>query len=111
MVEYNPDVLQKYADKIYQEAYFQIVYWAIVGLIGGVIVGIFIQAPLTDIEEDLGPQQELLVDNVCFVFLIIGLGIGVTIGYNKTLEMRKDAQLILCMRAIELNQRGGVYPR
>ena len=103
MVEYNPVVLKDFADKIYRKADWIIIQWAIAGLFAGIILGFFVSNMMDDIEEeqDINESVTIITDNVCFLFIEIGCVFGISVGLEKTLEMRANAQLILCHKEME----------
>ncbi len=109
MVKYNPVVLGEFANKIYRKANWIIVQWVIVGLFIGFIPGVFISAAFEDMEDeqDINENATIIIDSICFLFLGMGLIIGVLIGQEKTLDMRAKAQLILCYREME-NRLSGI---
>jgi hypothetical protein len=95
MVDYDPEVLQKYADRLYRRAIMAIITYSFMGLFFGVIGGVLIQAPIDEFEADYETEQNLIVDNMCFIFTGLGLLIGIEVGFEKTLELRAQAQIIL----------------
>ena len=42
MVDYNKYVIQEFANKLYQKATWIIIKYTVLGLIGGIIVGLFL---------------------------------------------------------------------
>ncbi len=90
MVNYNPKVLEKWADRLYRRVYLEIIKWALIswgiGLIIAIIASYFLHLHL-----------ELTIF-VSLIALIIGIGIGL----SKTLELRARAQRDLWLVMMEL---------
>ena len=79
MINYNPNILQKAADRIYL---FSVIYTIFFTLLGGVIGYIIvIISQRADIKSEL---------------IIVFAALGLVVGWTLTFWLRVKAQLILC---------------
>ena len=88
--EYNPEVIQKLADKLYSQANTIVVVLTLLGLIVGGFGG-------------FSASQEFGV--AAIVGLVLGGIIGYFIGQSRAFMLRVQAQIALCQRQIEYNTR------
>jgi uncharacterized protein YcfJ len=88
--EYNPELIQKLADKLYSQANTSIVLGTFIGLIAGGGFGF-------SASEGSGAAA--------IVGVLIGGSIGYLIGQSRAFSLRVQAQMALCQRQIELNTR------
>ncbi len=84
MVDYNPEVLRKWAGRLYRQAYTSILLYTI----GFLMIGFVL------IEYDI-----YIIDPLITLILLVAIGGG--IGLYKTLEKRAKAQRDLCLILIE----------
>jgi hypothetical protein len=104
MVKYDPNILQKYAEKLYSSANFIVfivtTFFALVGFGLGLGLGRDI-AP-----THVAPENQSMA---VWIFGVVGcvlVGIiGFMIGQALTFWYRLKAQLTLCQKQIELNTR------
>lgn len=95
MVQYDPVVIQSYADALYRAADRIVLVTALLGGLLGGIVGYALGAAM-------GSGSSV-------IFGLVGLGAGGFIGHSrgmsKTFQLRLEAQLALCQVEIEFNTR------
>lgn len=95
---YDPNILQQYADALYDRAKGIIVVTALqYGVVFWVVAYIFVRVM---------PRQNLPDANGLLLILgVIGCGIGASVGRTKAFNLKLEAQRILSLREIELNTR------
>jgi hypothetical protein len=101
--DYDPSVLQEYADQLYRRASW-IVFWMALryGLAAFLVIGI-----LAAVFVSLNPANSspASVSIPSFVGLAVGIFIGIDAGRRKSFNLKLQAQQLLCQRKIELNTR------
>jgi hypothetical protein len=97
MAQYNPDILQTFADDLYAKAAWIAVKSAVLGgLIGALLI-----APLYMLDSGRNPVSH---GEPLFVLpTIFGALIGWAIGRRKSFSYKLQAQMTLCQMQIELN--------
>lgn len=88
--EYNPDLIQKLADKLYSQANTAILLGSLFGLVAGGFFG-------------FSASQGSGVGSI--VGVLIGGLVGYLIGQSRAFSLRVQAQIALCQRQIEFNTR------
>ena len=88
-VEFNPDIVQKMADRMYSQARTMVIYAALSGALLGGLIG-------------LAVTQKSTFAMVGALFF--GL-LGAAIGNSRALTLRVEAQKLLCQLEIEKNTR------
>jgi VIT1/CCC1 family predicted Fe2+/Mn2+ transporter len=94
-IEYNSSILLEFATELYNQAGNMIIFYTFLGIAIGVIISILITIFFKN-------EFAILISIPSGV---IGLGVGYSIGYQKSLGLKAYAQLILCQRQIEKNIR------
>ena len=94
MAQYDPQILQTFANKLYSRATSIIVVCTVVGLIVGLVAGLFIGAGF--------PSGMAFIVGIVAV---LGGALGYAIGSDRAFHLKFNAQLALCQRQIELNTR------
>jgi Na+/glutamate symporter len=111
VANYDPAILQKFADKMYARAMQVIVAWAVLGFfLGGIIGGAALFAAAQGLLRELGLGGG---SGACVVSLgsaVLGCIIGVLIGIEKAFWLKLEAQKILCQLQTEVNTRGANAP-
>lgn len=92
MATYDPDIIYKYADRLYKQANFIIAAYTIVGALVGVIGGYYVGITLT--------IQALPILGA----ILAGL-IGFAIGNGRAFMLKLQAQTALCQVKVEENTR------
>lgn len=88
--EYNPELIQKLADKLYSQANSSIVLGTLIGFVAGGFFG-------------LSVSHESAIGVV--IGVVLGSIVGYLIGQSRAFSLRVQAQMALCQRQIELNTR------
>ncbi|HEU0135176.1 MAG TPA: hypothetical protein VFR28_10160 [Allosphingosinicella sp.] len=88
MANYDPSIIQEYADKLYSRADFIILGWTVFGAIVGYLAG-----------SMLGGEGMRLFA------VIIGGALGYGVGEQRAFLLKLQAQLALCQVEIERNGR------
>ncbi len=101
--DYDPNVLQEYADQLYRQAKW-IVFWMMLryGLLSFVVIGI-----LAAVVASLSPANAnpALLSIAPLFGLAVGILAGIDAGRRKSFNLKLQAQQLLCQRKIELNTR------
>ena len=93
MAKYDPNVIQKFADRLYQQANTTVAIYTTIGFVLGAVAGGSVQV-----------SHEFLVIAMGIGALIFGI-IGLNLGTSRALTLRMQAQSALCQRQIEHNTR------
>ena len=88
--EYNPELIQKLADKLYSQANTIVALATLIGLIVGGFIGF-------SVTHEFGLAA--------IIGLVLGGIIGYLIGQSRAFMLRVQAQIALCQRQIEYNTR------
>lgn len=88
--EYDPELIQKLADKLYSQAKTAIWLSTLVGFIAGGSIG-FSASHGSGVGAIIG--------------IVLGAVVGYIIGQSRAFSLRVQAQIALCQRQIELNTR------
>lgn len=102
MVKYEPEIIQKFATKLYSRANSIVGTWTLglglVFLILGVLVG-------ASVKDASAFKDAALIPTGALVGLVVGLIVGYTIGSSRAFVLKLQAQQALCMVQIEANAR------
>ena len=96
-IEYNPEIIQEFAKRLYRQANGVIISYTIVGLLIGLLVG-FVFMALT---RGRATEIPIVFSISCFVFSLIGF----LRGREKAMWLKLKAQLALCQIEIEKNTK------
>lgn len=94
MVQYDPSVIHKFAQRLYDRALLSTIAWAIGGV---VIVGIAGKAMSVSLNVNDG--------SLTAVSAVVGLVVGLMIGSHRSFMLKLQAQQALCLLQIEMNTR------
>jgi hypothetical protein len=95
---YSPEVLQTYADRLYQRAKWLIGWYCLLGFLAGLILEMIL------FSVGKGPRVD--VSNPGFLVLpLLGLIPGYLYGLGKAWQLKLEAQRTLCQLQIERNTR------
>ena len=92
-VKYDRKIIQKFADRLYSQANSIIAVCALIGLVGGALVG-FSATPL------IGNGT-----TASGIGAVLGLVVGIVIGIERAFSLKLRAQQALCQADTELNTR------
>ena len=96
MVQYDPKIINEFADRLYRKANTVIAFYTIGGMVIGAFAGYLVGRDIGLIGSDIG-------------FFLLGAilvgGAGYYAGREKTLELKFRAQTALCQVKIEENTR------
>ena len=92
MTDYDPKVIQKFADRLYTRAAMVIVWFVILGLLSGLVTGwlLGLKIPLTDAVKFL-------------IFPLLGALVSWGWAEQKAFQLRLEAQKLLLQKRIEEN--------
>lgn len=93
MVQYDPEVIQRFAAQLYRRAASIVALYALIGVLGGLASG-YVLGTFLSVRE-LG-----LISWTC---VIVGLVLGVVIGQERAFSFKLEAQKLLCQVQIEAN--------
>jgi hypothetical protein len=102
MIEYNPTVLRRHADRLYGLSYVLVVIFGMLGLAVGCVAA-FVLFNFT--KPELRPAP-----NSFWPILGGSTVLGVLVGIARGFALRLKAQQILCQVAIEENTRSPLKP-
>ena len=102
MAEYDPELIRKYADRLYRQANTLIAVFIICGAAIGVFLGFRFVLPLT-FALRLDPNLSSLI--VPLAGLVAGVLVGLLVGINCAFRIKLQAQTALCLLQIEENTR------
>ncbi|WP_157837007.1 hypothetical protein [Geminisphaera colitermitum] len=94
-IDYNPDVIQSFANKLYTQAKQLFLSYALGGILVGLLGGYFLGRVTS-------PGNELLIAMVCAILLCF---ISLSSARAKAFALKLQAQQALCQIAIEKNTR------
>ncbi|HRP63652.1 MAG TPA: hypothetical protein PK400_10190 [Phycisphaerales bacterium] len=100
MANYDPQILQQFANLLYRKALTIIVVFTVLGVLIGLIVAGLIGRPLAEV---IGIAESAIV--VQAVFVIVAGYIGLAIGRAIAFWYKLWAQTVLCQKEIEANTR------
>jgi hypothetical protein len=105
MVKYDPDVIQKFAERLYKKARSIIASFVLLGVLIGAGGGFALTLAL--------PNSSVGIALAAAGAVLVGF-IGYTIGVERSFHLRLAAQTALCQMMIEANTRqapaGGEQP-
>jgi len=96
-VQYEPSILQKYADRLYSKASSAVALPTIFGFLLGFAGGAALIAP-----TQLSGNSALLAISIGSVVLMLA---GYAIGSERAFKLRLEAQRTMCQISIERNTR------
>lgn len=102
-VQYDPDILQQYADQLYREAKWIIGTTALRYAVVVFLIALSLLMTV-DARARFAPFNS---PDIALVWIVtfVGFLIGLEAGRRKSFRLKLDAQKILCDRQIELNTR------
>jgi hypothetical protein len=98
-IQYDPNVLQKYADQLYSHARWVVVLWALWGFLLGFAASGILAWVLVSRSPGAPPGAWILL------LWLVGLALGLAYGRGKAFQFRLEAQRTLCQVQIERNTR------
>ena len=112
MAEYNPDILQKYVDRLYLRATGALIRYVIIFIVLMAMIGAGVGYILYMIKEKgtWGSLQDYAGIGA-FWGGVAGLIVGILIGSEKAFRLRLEAQRTLCLMQIEINTRTRDLPQ
>jgi hypothetical protein len=95
MAEYDPKILQSFADSLYSRAAFVIAVWTFLGFVAGLFLGaVFVQYV---VRRPAG--------GYVLAGLVIGTLFGLALGMERAFHLKLEAQRTLCQLQLEKNTR------
>ena len=104
MTTYDEHILQEYADDLYKQAKW-IVVWTAVRYGLAVFVVSFVIAVVVSVEKNLSTDSANAGALLVFVLTLLGILAGADAGRRKAFMLKLQAQHILCQRQTEINTR------
>lgn len=98
MPAYDPSIIEKFADKLYDRGENIIWKWGCLGMLAGGFAAFMVLRSLGELPPPLGL-------GVLIVGIIIGLAFGRSIGTDRAFHLFLQAQTALCQVQIERNTR------
>ena len=101
---YDENVLQQYADSLYRQAKWIVVWTAVrYGLTVFLVSLVLVLAvgSLKGVNADTGNTEVIVV----LILTLVGIVAGVDAGRRKAFNLKLQAQQILCQRQTEINTR------
>ena len=94
MADYDPKILQKFADRLYSQATTTMVGYSLLGLLIGAIGGAILGTVLA--RGAHGADTQSVVQRLAVFGLLIGLLFGIAAGSAKAFWLKLEAQRTLC---------------
>jgi len=102
-IEYNPSIIQTFANRLYSQANFIVFLFTILGFLSGAFFGFVLDGGgvgANDLHKITDDGTMLIYITICSV--IIGL-LGFAIGLSIAFRFKLQAQVALCQKTIEEN--------
>ena len=87
-IQYDPDAVQKLAVRLYRRATFALVFWPLIGLLGGGFAG-----------------REIAGNLVAVIGAIVGAYLGYLFGSMRSMNYKVQAQTVLWQKRLEEHVR------
>ncbi len=87
-IQYDPDTVQKLAERLYRRATFVLVFWPLIGLLGGGLAG-------RETAGNLG----------AVIGAIVGAYLGYLFGSMRSMNYKVKAQTVLWQKRLEEHMR------
>ena len=95
MADYDPKIIQDYAEGLYKQAKSIVTCYFFIGIFGGLVI--------------FAKVSDVLIGELDFLVVAIGIFIGAVIGLfagkNRAFEMKLEAQEALCRIEIQKNSK------
>ncbi len=104
-IEYDPAVLQRFADNLYSRARFIALQYAVIYGALGWAAWIGVMIAYAFYRHTKGTAGDLDSSDVRMMIVIVSAIVGWFVGANKGFTLRLDAQRTLCQLQIEKNTR------
>ncbi len=105
MTTYDENILQKYADDLYRQAKW-IVVWTAVRYGGATfLVSLFLDFIAVGLQKQVNADAANTGVTLLLVLTFVGIVAGIDAGRRKAFHLKLQAQQILCQRQIEINTR------
>lgn len=105
-VEYNPSIIQTFANRLYSQANSIVFVFTILGLASGAFIGFVLSDGQGGGFEGIG---RVGTDNTKLIYEVAGAvifgSIGFAMGSSLAFRFRLQAQVALCQKTIEENTR------
>lgn len=95
MVEYDPKIIQNYANELYNQAKSVVTCYFFIGMFASIIV-------FSKISDMLKNEFDFLI---IAIGVFVGAIIGLFAGKNRSFEMKLEAQQALCQVKIQENTK------
>jgi uncharacterized membrane protein (Fun14 family) len=99
MAEYDPQILQKFADRLYSQAATEIASCTVLGFLVGAVAGYALA------KVAAGTVANDYVGACALVVGLIAALVGVLIGRGRAFHLKLEAQRTLCQLQTEKNTR------
>jgi hypothetical protein len=101
---YDADILQGYADDLYQQARYIIIATVIkYGLITFLVSAVLSSLLFSYISHVNRTNEGNAVILCVIIFTTLGIAAGISEGRRKAFQLKLEAQQLLCQRQIEIN--------
>ncbi len=105
MTTYDEKVLQEYADDLYAQAKWIIVWTAVRYGLAVLLVSWVVSAVLAASEKHVTTDEANSGVVAILILTVLGILAGVGAGRRKAFKLKLQAQQILCQRQTEMNTR------
>jgi len=105
VTNYDDQVLQQYADDLYQQAKWIVVMSALRYGLVVFLVSLGISMVVASSQKNVSPDAANSGVVLVLFLTLIGIAVGVDAGRRKAFMLKLQAQQILCQRQTELNTR------
>ena len=102
---YDEKILQEYADDLYKQAKWIVVWTAVRYGLAVFVVSFAISVLVVSAQKDISTGAANAVALLVFVLTLAGILAGADAGRRKAFLLKLQAQHILCQRQTEINTR------
>ena len=105
MTTYDEKILQEYADDLYKQAKWIVVWTAVRYGLAVFVVSFAISVVVVGTQKDISTGSANAGALLVFVLTLAGILAGADAGRRKAFMLKLQAQHILCQRQTEINTR------
>ena len=105
MTNYDEKILQQYADDLYQQAKWIVVWSAVRYGLAVFLVSFLVSMAVASSQKNVSTDAANSGVVLVLFLTLIGIAVGVDAGRRKAFMLKLQAQQILCQRQTEMNTR------
>jgi len=105
VTNYDEKILQQYADDLYQQAKWIVVWSAVRYGLAVFLVSFLVSMAVASSQKNVSTDAANSGVVLVLFLTLIGIAVGVDAGRRKAFMLKLQAQQILCQRQTEMNTR------